>query len=268
MLKTQIVVFVLLSISFQGLAGATDTGKSQKSPLPQSRGSSEQIHCVEQAAKKINDTGRPYPNHSETSSDVWLGGQLLQVPRGYLLMVNYGTSHLGGPGVSATLETRLPDLAPHRRGEKPTPSVDGLPDNVTIYLKCSPKLSAESLTRRSRFTENSALGMLYGKTTDQLYSRELLDIGLIEYTLRPDLPYFDALYFPVDGETRDPHGGVLSIWCGQREPKPKPRVSCRVRFPLREGISVMYDFPRQQLKHWRKVHKFVVELIQSSLQEI
>jgi hypothetical protein len=258
----------MLAVSGLISLAEAESSKSMTSPLLKTIGSSQEWSCVEKAKAKIEQTGRPYPNFGDKNTDVWLGDQLLHIPNGYLLRVNSGTSHFGGPGVSATLETRLPDLAPHKRGEKPRPSADGIPDNVTIYLTCSPNVNIASLKKQASVTKDVALKNLYGKRPDELYSHELPELGLVEYTPRPDLPYFDAFYFPIDDAITDPHGGTLSIWCAQREPEPKRRASCRVRFPLREGIAVMYDFPRQQLAHWRKINQFVVNLLQSSSEEI
>ena len=268
MLKSLKSLLALLSLSGLIFHAGAESSKSITSPLLKTIGSSQEWLCVEKAKAKMEQTGRPYPNVGDKNTDVWLGGQLLRIPKGYLLRVNYGSSHFGGPGVSATLETRLPDLAPHKRGEKPRPSADGMPDNVRINLKCSPNVNGESLKRQATVSKDVALKNLYGKRPDELYSHELSELGLVEYTLRPDLPYFDALYFPIDNAIRDPHGGTLTIWCAQREPDPKRRASCRVRFPLREGITVMYDFPRQRLAHWRKINSFVVRLLRSSVREI
>ncbi len=76
----------------------------------------------------------------------------------------------------------------------------------------------------------------------------------------------DAIYFAADKTMPHPNGGIYHFRC-HGDPEARIRTWCQASFLIRPNISVRYNFPYQQLEHWRKLQPFVYSLVKNSIKE-
>ena len=266
---------LVLFVMSMGLIVSCGDGRSPTAKLPPPAPGTDKRICMDGAARKKKELGRPYPYNDGTYADAYLGDSFLKVPLAYGHSIDYGEYPEYG-GQSVIMEAYLPDFKPYKPGAPigPVPGEPGYkPNNVTIFLSCTPKKTLEEyISKVSRYTEESmarhetegypGLGYAIPKV------EELPALGLRILPLGPKryIPERGGLYFPMDPKFKRPNGGVFSFRC-EGDPMSETKQPCFASFAVRPNIAVSYNFPYQWLDHWREIQGFVYKLVTTSIQE-
>jgi len=238
------------------------------------------VQCIANARAEIERRNLPYPlieNGEIVKLPVWVNNVLFEFPNqdwraddwGWGLIYDNETNwakYINGvkysePGIKAHSRIDIPRIKekyPDVLTTKPAQEATFLVTRVVCRpdFKKDPSLANMSTTEFMRETIH------YRPISYK--ANELTDIKLNEYASNVSKKgeLLRAIYAPTDPSIRLPDGTPFVFSCGYTLLK-----SCDVSYILRQGITVHYSYPVEQLADWQRIHNFITQSLEAAIQK-
>lgn len=238
------------------------------------------VQCIANARAEIERRKLPYPvveNGEIVKLPVWVNNVLFEFPNqdwrsddwGWGLIYDNETNwakYINGvkysePGIKAYSRIDIPRMKekyPEVLTTKPAQEATFLVTRVV----CRPEFKKDPSLANISTAEFMRQSVEYRPASYK--ANELANIKLNEYAdiISSNGKLLEAIYTPTDPSIRLPDDTPFVFSCNYSLLK-----SCDVSYSLRDGITVYYSYPVEQLADWQRIHNFITQSLEAAIQK-